>query len=86
MNKLSSPESRHKRRKTHTEKDAKRKPCIICDKVKCKDSNERFRIEDTKGAVNFLNAYNFNRDVVYTRCILYKSAKDFIGGDIMYQL
>ena len=86
VSKLSSTESRHKRRKTHTEKDAKRKPCIICDKVKCKDSNERFRIEDTKRAVNFLNAYNFNKDVVYTRCILHKSAKDFIGGDIMYQL
>ena len=52
--------------------------------MKCKDSNERFRIEDTKRAVNFLNAYNFNKDVVYTRCILCKSPKDLFAADIMY--
>ena len=27
---LSSVESKHKRRKTHTERDAKKNPCIIC--------------------------------------------------------
>ena len=63
VNELSSPESRHKRQKTHTESDARKKPCTKCDKVKCKDSNEGFRIEDNKRAVNFLNAYNFNKDV-----------------------
>ena len=84
VNELSSPESRHKRRKTHTESDVRKKPCIICDKVNCKDSNERFQIEDTKRAVNFLNAYNFNKDFVYTRCILCKSAKDLFAADFMY--
>lgn len=53
--------------------------------MKCKGSNERFRIKDTKCAVNFLNANNFNKDVVYTRCILYKSAKDLFAADIMYR-
>ena len=84
VNELSSPESRHKRQKTHTESDARKKPCTKCDKVKCKDSNEGFRIEDTKRAVNFLNAYNFNKDVIYTRCILWKSAKDLFTADFMY--
>ena len=82
---LFSPESRHKRRKTHTESDERKKSCIICDKVKCKGSNECFRIDDTKRAVNFPNTYNFNKDVIYARCILYKSAKDLFAADIMYR-
>ena len=52
--------------------------------MKCKGSNERIRIEDTKCAVNFLNANNFYKDVVYMRCILYKSAKDLFAADMMY--
>ena len=50
-NQLSSPENRHKRRKTLVQSDSRKKPCIICDQVKCKGSHERFRIEDTKRAV-----------------------------------
>ena len=30
VSELSSVESKHKRRKTHTERDAKKNPCIIC--------------------------------------------------------
>ena len=30
VSELSSVESKHKRRKTHTESDAKKNPCIIC--------------------------------------------------------
>ena len=52
--------------------------------MKCKGSNKCFRTEDSKCAVNFLNAYHFNKDVVYTRFLLYKSAKDLFAADIMY--
>ena len=52
--------------------------------MKCTGLNERFRTEDTKLAVNFPNAYNFNKGVVYTRFILYKFANDSFAADIMY--
>lgn len=52
VSELSSVESKHKRRKTHTESDAKKNPCIICYEWNCKRSNKRFRIEDTKLAVS----------------------------------
>lgn len=61
-----------------------KKPCIICDKVKCTGSNEHFWIEDAKREVNFLNVYKFNKDVVHTWCIMYKLANDLFAADIMY--
>ena len=79
---ISSPK-RHKRRKI-VKTDPKDKPCIICDQIKFKGTSERHRIEDFKRAVNFLNAFNFNKDIVHTRCILCKTAKDIFAADIMY--
>ena len=67
---LSSPESRHTRRPALTESEAKRKLFIFDDQVKCKGSNERFWTEDTKRAVNSLNAYNVYKNLVRIWCML----------------
>ena len=82
---LSSPESRHKRRPAFTESEAKKKPFIFYDKVRCKDSNERFWTEDTKHAVNSLNAYNVYKNLVHMWCMLQKLAKGSFEAGIMYQ-
>ena len=73
---LPSPGNRYKRRKSVVQCNPRKKPFIICDKIKCKGSNERFRIEDSKRATNFINAYNFNK--------LYNSAKELFAADFMY--
>ena len=82
---LSSPESRHKRRPAFTESEAKKKPFIFYDKAKCKGSNERFWRENSKRAVNFLNAYNVYKNLVHIWCMLQKLAKSSFEAGIMYQ-
>ena len=52
VSELSSVESKHKRRKTHTESDCKEKTLHHLLWVNCKRSNKRFRIEDTKLTVS----------------------------------
>ena len=44
----------------------------------------RYRISEKSRAMNFIRAYNFFKDDVHTRCILYKTPGDIFAADIMY--
>ena len=80
---MTSPEGKQKRKKAVDTRDSRNKQCIICKQIKYKGSKIRFRIEDKDRAKNFINAYNFNKDIVYTCCVLCKSPKDIFAADIM---
>ena len=79
-----NPEIRPKRRKTMDKLIPDDKPCIICNQIKCQSVLKRFRISESNHARNLINAVNFNKDSVYTRCILYKTPGDIFAADVMY--
>ena len=83
---IASPSSHIKRRKV-TERHSlsiKDKPCIICNHLKRKNVTDRYRMCEKANAKNFINAYNFFKDDVYTRCAMYKMEGDIFAADIMY--
>ena len=59
------------------------KPCIICEQFKYKNDTKRYRVCETNRAKNFIKAYNFNKDKVYDKCILYKTPGDIFAADIV---
>ena len=60
------------------------KPCIVCNHKKSKGDSRRFRICEARRACLFLSASNFNKDAVYTRCVLLESCGNVYAADIMY--
>ena len=80
---MQTPEARPKRAKLATNTNVKDKPCIICNQVKFKGVTKRFRVSEDDPAKNLLKAAAFNKDIVHTRCILYKTAKYIYAADVM---
>ena len=60
------------------------KPCIICNHIKLKGEIKRWRISEYSRAKKFLAAANFNKDDVYTRCVLMHNLGDVYAADVMY--
>ena len=81
---LASRTSRQKRAKTGANPSLKEKPCIICDQIKCQCDTKKFRICEEHAAKTLLKAANFNKDSVYTRCIMFKGVGDMYAVDVMY--
>lgn len=66
------------------DKDKEKKPCIVCNQMKCKGVDQRYRICEARRAKRFLSAIKYNKDVVYTRCSLFESIGDVFANDVMY--
>ena len=66
------------------DKDKEKKPCIVCNQMKCKGVDRRYRICEADRAKLFLSAMKYNKDVVYTRCSLFESIGDVFANDVMY--
>lgn len=77
-------ENRPKRRKLSMCTPPAEKPCIVCNHIKSKGDNRRFRICEVTRAHLFLSAIKFNKDDVYTRCILFENFGDVYAADVMY--
>ena len=60
------------------------KPCIICNHVKLKGEIKRWRVGEYSRAKQFLAAGKFNKDDVYTRCVLMHNPGDVYAADVMY--
>ena len=60
----------------------KEKPCVICRQLKYKKDTKKYCICEVQCAKNFIKAYNFNRDEVCEKCILYKTPGDIFATDI----
>ena len=60
----------------------KEKPCVICGQPKYKKDTKKYGICEVQRAKNFIKSYNFNRDEVYEKCILYKTHGDIFASDI----
>ena len=70
---MQTPEVRPKRAKIATNTHLRDKPCIICNQVTFKVVTKRFRICEDEPAQNVLKAAASDKDIVHTRCILYKT-------------
>ena len=78
-----------KRRKTSTSfscKDIERK-CVICDRAR-ESSGDRnrvlYRISESDRAELFIDALNFYKDEVKTRCVFLDTAGDVFAADVFY--
>ena len=60
------------------------KPCIISNQLKSRGDTKILRISEARRASLFLSAIKFNKDEVFTRCILFGSPGDIFAADIMY--
>ena len=60
------------------------KSCIICNQIKSRSDTKILRIIEARIASLFLSAIKFNKDEVFTRCILLGSPGDIFAADIMY--
>ena len=60
------------------------KPCIICNQMKSRGDTKMLRISEARRARLFLSAIKFNKDEVFTQCILLGSSGDIFAADIMY--
>ena len=56
----------------------------LCNQNKCRGDSRKLRICETKRAKQFLSAIKFNKDEVFTRCILCKAVGDIFAADVMY--
>ena len=56
--------------------------CIVCDHIKHKDIRMKYRISEVARAKLFIQAYTFNKDDVYRRCILYRTSGDVFAADL----
>ena len=81
---LASPTSREKAAKTGANPSPKERPCIICYQIKYQDDTKKFRICEEYAAKTLRKTAAFNRDSVYTRCILFKRVGDVYTADAMY--
>ena len=75
---LMSTEVRPKRRKTIENLKPE-----DCNQTKCKGVVKRFRISESNRARNLINAANFTKGSIYTRCILYKTTGDIFAAGVM---
>ena len=57
---------------------------IVCNQAKCRGDSLKLCICERKRAKEFLSAIKFNKDEVFTRCILYKTVGDIFAADVMY--
>ena len=69
---------------TSNNDDKEKNPCIVCNKLKCKDIERRYRICEADRAKRFLSAIKYNKDMVYTRCSMSESVGDVFANDVMY--
>ena len=60
------------------------KPCIICNHMKSRGDTKILRISEARRASLFLSAIKFNKDEVFTQCILLGSPGDIFVADVMY--
>ena len=60
------------------------KPCIIYNQMKARGDTKLMRISEARRASLFLPAIKFDKDEVFTRCILLGSPGDIFAADIMY--
>ena len=60
------------------------KPCIICNQLKSRGDTKILRISEPRRASLFLSGIKFNKNGVFTRCILLGSPGDIFAADIMY--
>ena len=56
--------------------------CIICNNKSHKGERKKCRISEDHRAKQFIHAYNFIKDEVYTRCVLYKTPGDIYAADL----
>ena len=76
--------TRTKRVKTVDSQIPQMKNCIVCNQAKCQGDSRKLRIYETKRAKQFLSAIKFNKEEVFTRCILCKAVGDIFAADVMY--
>ena len=62
----------------------KKKPCIICNKIKMKSDVKRYRICEIKRAKQLKSAMSFFKDEVYDECVLLETGGDIFAADIKY--
>ena len=62
----------------------KKKPCIICNKIKMKSDVKRYRICKIKRAKQLKSAMRFFKDEVYDGCVLLETGGDIFAADIKY--
>ena len=60
------------------------KPFIICNQMKYRGDTKILRISEVRRASLFLSAIKFNKDEVFTQCILLGSSGDIFVADVMY--
>lgn len=75
-----------KRRKSSGSKDVERK-CVICDRARESSGNRNrvlYRISESDRAALFVDALNFYKDEVKTRCAFLDTAGDVFAADIFY--
>ena len=60
------------------------KPFIICNQMKSRGDTKILRISEVRRASLFLSAIKFNKDEVFTQCILLGSSGDIFVADVMY--
>ena len=73
--------SRPKRHKIVANIPPWEKNCVICNHMTSKRDSSRYRLSKPKSAKHFQSAYNFNKDAVHTRRILYQTVKDHFATD-----
>ena len=59
------------------------KNCIICNQNICRGDSRKLCICETRGAKQLLSAIKFNKDEVFTKCILCKIVGDTFASDVM---
>ena len=77
---------RQKRSTSSSCNDSERK-CVICDRAResCGDRNRvLYRISESNRATLFLDALNFYKDEVQTRCTFLDTAGDVFAADVFY--
>ena len=57
------------------------KSCIICNQIKSRSDTKILRIIEARIASLFLSAIKFNKDEVFTRCILLGSPGDIFAAE-----
>ena len=86
----STPETRSSKRlkldltNTASTSTVKESPCTVCNQMKSKDDAKRIRICEPRRARLFLSAIEYNKDDVYTRCILLQNIGDVFAADVVY--
>lgn len=66
------------------ENKRKPKPCIFCVQMKKKEDTVLYRICEVERAIELIQSTRFNKDDVYTRCVLFQTPGDVFAADVYY--